>query len=184
MTSIVEKPHEYQIMTTGPFGWVLGQDENSRGDRLVRCDTYGLYLLTFGAAKWKLLTTASRRPATSNPPHHGGGGCYAAVFAPSNPDIIYTYDCRKLLRSNDFGENFSELVAPGLAFQNPNAQNPGQSRFTSGKMAVDPVNPDVAYLAAMGLALWRCTDGLNFAAHAGLPAPDHCAAKHCRQCSH
>jgi hypothetical protein len=172
MATVTNSFHQYSTAITGPLGWVIGRVENTRGDELVWCDTYGLYRNIAAQTKWTLLTTKSRRPVTTDPDHHGGGGCWAAAFGTNDPNVIYAYDAGALVRSADFGETFiAQNGAVPVTYGDSNSQG-AHERFITNKLVVDPANANVAYLSTLGTGgMWQTQNGLDWAVNSALPAP-------------
>jgi hypothetical protein len=144
---------DWKPVKIGGGGFLTGIDLSPDGTtRCVRADTYGAYCLDAAGERWTQVVTARSMPATDVAPGVGQG-VYELRIAPSDPSVC-TWPTAET--SSDPSTEASGGHVRSLA------RGDGCERrvSTSGeKLAVDPINPEVAVLGTQKDGLWLTTDG-------------------------
>ena len=145
---------QWNVMKIGAGGFVTGIDIAPDGTKVVRTDTYGGYVWDAAAATWRQVLTAQ-----SLPKQEAGadvaGGIYEIAIAPSRSSRLYMLLSGHIFRSDDGGRAWTRTgfrQVPGI---DANAATKLFGRY----IAVDPADPDVAYVGTPANGLWFTGDG-------------------------
>ena len=146
---------EWRPLRVGAGGWVTGLDIADDGTRVIRCDTYGAYVLERGATEWKLILATTSLPAGEwGHEIDSQMGVYEIAIAPSDSMRIYMAFNGFIFKSVNRGRTFTKTALAKVPM------DPNDAYRTYGHhIAVDPVNPDVVYFGSPRNGLWVTTDG-------------------------
>lgn len=175
----------WNTLLLGAGGLVTGIDIAPDGAMVCRCDTYGAYrwsgtteTISNPNDKWiPLISASSLRGFTSRQPAFVSFGAYELVIAPTRTTRLFmitqdvsarstagTNSLFGVYMSNDSGAHWIE-VNDKIKFPTfRNADSNGKQRVYSGKIVVDPNNPDVVYVgmpynSGNAHAVYRSIDG-------------------------
>lgn len=169
----------FQQQLLGAGGWVRGVDINADGTRLARTDTNVCYIWNTSSSKWIPLVSQSTMPAANFGyfPQTGtsqvdqtnslnsGTGCYEAASAPSNSSVIYIVYNAQVFVSTTKGVTFTNT---GFNFVTGNTttgdlMNSNSTNFAANgrKLAIDPVNPDIACVGTDHVGMYCTANGTN-----------------------
>jgi hypothetical protein len=162
----------WKPLRIGAGGFITGMGIANDGTKVIRTDTYGAYI--WGGTEWEQLITSTKLDASYYEPGEGGGGVYSIAIAPSDSDRIYLIWGGYLYKSADGGGSFTRTSFTYRSNLDPN----DSYRTYTGKMAVDPADPNVVYAGTVSNGLFRTLDGgTNWASVAGVTAG--ATAGHC-----
>ena len=158
----------------GAGGFITNISISKDGTKVVRTDTFGAwacYRCSNTTGRWSQLVNHSSLPAAEvaaefgkNPSATGCCGVYEIVVAPSNSAVAYMYYDGLVFVTT----NLDACATPGCpdlkwrrtAFSqvaaNPNDDN---SKVFGPKIAVDPANPDIAFVGTPGKGLFKTING-------------------------
>jgi hypothetical protein len=138
----------WHTIKIGGGGFLTGIDIANDGTRVVRTDTYGAYLWEGSNREWRQVITMMSMPKADAGSGRGGAP-YEIAIAPNNSSRLFMLYNGYVYRSDDKATtwtrtHFKRLIsAASLA-----GVNPGSSSRTMGrKIAIDPANFDVVYIA-------------------------------------
>jgi hypothetical protein len=151
-----------EALKVGASGYVTGIDIDPSGTTyLLRTDTYGGYVGD-GIGPWAQVIRADTMPAsfldafTKGTRQSLGEGIYEIRVAPSNPNVIYMVFGSMLYKSTNRAASWALLSSfPDVGVLDPN----DGVRTLGEKAAIDPVNPDVAYIGTVEKGLYVTTNG-------------------------
>ncbi len=145
---------DWRPVKIGGGGFLTGMDMSPDGTtRCVRADTYGAYCYDAAGERWRQVVTARTMPAKDVAPG-AGEGVYELRIAPSDPLRLYMALSGYVFRSVDRGEKWTRTNFRRVAMDGNDA-----FRTSGEKLAVDPINPEVAVLGTQKDGLWLTTDG-------------------------
>lgn len=142
----------------GAGGFVTGINLHPSGRlMLARTDVGGAYRWDEARREWVQLATTCRLPDDTLG-FFEYDGVSSIVSAPSSEQRLYMAFCGRLFASDDMGESWRTGVIDGKErlHMEPNAR---VGRMQGERLAVDPVNPDIAYYGSNREGLWKTTDG-------------------------
>jgi len=128
----------------GPGGFISGLTMHADGTKMCRMDTSGAYKWNSTTSRWDMMVTTFSIPAGDTAPGYGTNpGTYEIIIAPSNSARAYMMwahagDGRVWITS-DRGVTFTKTTRATDTFD---ANDSWRGAFP--KLAVDPINPDVA----------------------------------------
>lgn len=150
---------DWRPAVIGGGGYVTGMDFSSDGtQRCFRTDTYGAYC--WNGAEWsQVVTSASMPPADFGP--GSGEGVYDLRIAQSSPAIMYMGFLGKVYRTADRGVSWTAtaFAQVGHDDNDPSMHPNDNKKYTSGKIAVDPDDPNHVLVGTALDGLWRTTNG-------------------------
>ena len=140
-------------------GWLVGGQQASNGDMVVRADTYGAWRRNAGASEWSQIVTATTMPEgfLNTWDQYTGQGAYEIVFDPQSASVLWMTFIDKVYRFN--GTSWVDMGFPDAGRCEPN----DQYRTNGQKIAVDPANSNVVlvgtqlgglYITANGGTTW------------------------------
>jgi hypothetical protein len=141
----------WKPIRVGAGGFVTGMDIAPDGTKVIRTDTYGAYLWV--DSQWQQLVTSSSMP--SGDIAVGGTGVYEIAIAPSNTDRFYMEYNGYVYRSDNRGATWTKT-----SFAQVTDGSNNNYRVEGSKMAVDPANPNIAYVGTP-------TEGMFVTSNAG-----------------
>ena len=167
----------------GGGGWLMNHISVPGGLKFCYSDVFGLYAWSVAKDKWISLTTADRFPAGAftgylKGPPEGDNGVFAFAVAPSDHSKGYLCFAGKVWKMTG-GNSIDTIAFTATNFvlrtdMDSNNQRP-QTRMCTGKIAIDPRDPDHVIVgtnaAAPGGCAWRSTNGMDFSVIASIPAP-------------
>lgn len=149
----------WQNVELGGGGYVTGivADPNVNGLFYARTDVGGAYRWTDAAARWEAIT---QKLPNGN---QWDFGIQSVAVDPSDDNTVYiqtsmypaTYAYSKLYKSTNAGTTWTQMKTPTNLFANAN----GTNRQLGERLAVDPNNSSVIYLASIKQGLWKSTNG-------------------------
>jgi hypothetical protein len=161
----------WRTLRIGAGGWLTGIDISPAGEtKVVRTDTYGAYVWDESQSSWRQLVTADSMPADDIDLDHNSG-VYEIRVAPSAPSRMYMAYRGHIYRTDNGGSKWTRT-----AFARVDMDPNDDFRMFGQKMAVDPANPDVAYVGTPrdgtfvtydGGATWQAISAIP----KGLPSP-------------
>lgn len=145
----------WRNLRLGAGGLITAIDIAPDGTVACRADVFGAYIYNRSATNpgnagglgvWQQLLTATSLASSSSILKAGsdGDGVFEVRIAPSNSNVIYMVWQGYVFVSTDKGMTFTQSSFTRDAALGGNIGNP---RLFKYKMAVDPINPDIAYLA-------------------------------------
>jgi photosystem II stability/assembly factor-like uncharacterized protein len=141
----------------GAGGFVSGIDLHPSGRlMLARTDVGGAYRWDESRREWVQLATTHGLPDNTLG-FFEYDGVSSIVSAPSSEKRLYMAFCGRLFASDDMGESWRTGVIDGMErlHMEPNART---GRMQGERLAVDPVNADIAYYGSNREGLWKTTD--------------------------
>ena len=167
----------------GGGGYVTGLDVATDGTMVARVDVWGAFINnTKDLGNWTPLITRSSVPSSmfgfSGGDSGGtyvdygsglGGGVWEVRIAPSNSSVLYMAwgagsKGLMMLVSTNKGQTWALMGNfPTLTYQNGGYQNDANAlqKFLQKKMAIDPNNPDVVYIATPVNGLYVTNNGTS-----------------------
>jgi hypothetical protein len=144
----------WQPLRIGGGGYVTGIDFSADGSTLVaRTDTYGAYIWHQQINLWQQLVTTNSMPA-NDIKIENNAGVYEIRVAPTLPNRLYMAYRGRVYRSDNSGIRWTRTSFADVAMDaNDSFRGYGQ------KMAIDPNNPDIAYMGTPKNGLFVTTDG-------------------------
>jgi hypothetical protein len=126
----------------GAGGFVDGLDIAPDGDMVGRTDTNGAYRWT--GKTWQQLVTATSMPAAfvAANPVTSGQGVYEIKMAPSHSSCLYMMFDGYVFASKNKGMSWTQT-----SFAQVTESSNDNFRVLGQKMAVDPNNPKIVYVA-------------------------------------
>ena len=177
----------------GGGGYVTGLDVATDGTMVARVDVWGAFINnTKDLVNWTPLITRSSVPSSmfgfSGGDSGGtyvdygsglGGGVWEVRIAPSNSSVLYMAwgagsKGLTMLVSTNKGQTWALMGNfPTLTYQNGGYQNDANAlqKFLQKKMAIDPNNPDVVYIATPVNGLYVTNNGTSGSINAAIPSP-------------
>jgi photosystem II stability/assembly factor-like uncharacterized protein len=162
--------YRWRPVAIGGGGFMVGMSMDSAGKTIVaRTDVHGAYIWERDLDQWVQLATAPAMPKAFRRPAGMDGGVFSLVVAPTRPQRLYMATHGTIFRSDDRGKSWQE----------PDG-GPFPMRFASGSnflkyepaLAVDPTNPDLAFVGTGFDGLFRTGDGgRTWARVSSLPVP-------------
>lgn len=143
----------WQALKVGAGGFISGIDITADGTRLIRTDTYGVYL--FSGSIWNQLVTVLSMPV-ADAGEGTGVGVYEARIAPSNTSRFYMIYNGYVFRTDNRGATWTRLSLAQDTTANPN----DDYRHFSPKLAIDPQNADFVVVSTP-------TTGVSYSVNAG-----------------
>lgn len=143
----------WKPLRIGAGGWITGMSIANDGTKVIRTDTYGGYIWT--GTEWEQLIAADKLGITDYSDDTIGGGIYSIAIAPGDSDRIYLIWLGYLWKSTDGGASFTQTNFTYRSNLDPN----DDYRIYSGKMAVDPADPNHVIAGTVTNGLFRSTDG-------------------------
>jgi hypothetical protein len=155
-TNIVDPTvsENWQVLKVGAGGYADGLDEAPDGTVVVRTNTNGAYL--WNGSSWQQLVTSTSMPAAfvAANPVSSGQGVYEIQIAPSNSNIMYMMFDGYVFVSTNKGTNWTQTSFAQVT------EDPNDDFDAFGqKMAIDPNNPDIAYVGTPQKGLWVTKNG-------------------------
>lgn len=149
--------YDWRPVRIGGVGWTTGlvSHPTEADVRLARTDTGGFHRWDPTLNEWEQLFTNDRFGFTEWIDAPSGTGVESVAIAPSNPDVFYVAAANRLYRSTNGGDSFLPVGPSSIAME-PN----GDYRANGERLAVDPLNPNVAYFGSRDAGLYRTTEGL------------------------
>jgi hypothetical protein len=145
-------------MAVGGGGWVTGIDVASDGTKIARTDVGGGYVYNAPTSLWLQLVTNLSMPAGDVNPDFADG-VYELRIAPSNTSRFYMIYVGWVYRSDNKGVTWTKTNFTRQASFLPTTFSNDTVRFYGEKIAVDPINADVAYISdPVNGWLWVTTD--------------------------
>jgi photosystem II stability/assembly factor-like uncharacterized protein len=146
----------WSVLKIGAGGFITGIDIVGDGTMVVKTDTYGAWYYDSPRSLWQQCLTVHSMPASVR----GPGGVYEIAIAPSNSNRFYMIYRGYVLRSDDhcsswFLTNFPRDVTD---FRKANPANDAYRTY-GRKMAVDPINQNVAYVGMPSRGVFVTVDG-------------------------
>ena len=149
-------------LKVGASGFVTGIDIDPTGTTYVlRTDTYGGYVGD-GTGPWQQVIRADTMPTsfieafTKGTEQSLGEGIYEIRIAPSDPKTLYMVFGSKVYRSTDRAASWNLSASfPDVGTLDPNDGD----RMLGEKAAVDPANPDVAYVGTVTKGMYVTRNG-------------------------
>lgn len=135
----------WRTLKIGAGGFIVGMDVAADGTFVVRADTYGAWIWEPARTAWRPLITR-----TSMPPEDRGEDSPAInwpldlAIAPSDTARLYMALDGRVYRSDDRGRRWFRTACPPLEGMSGVAPS---ARMNGRKIAVDPRDPDVVYVA-------------------------------------
>jgi photosystem II stability/assembly factor-like uncharacterized protein len=142
----------------GAGGFVSGIDIHPSGQLMVaRTDVGGAYKWNEAKAKWVQLASTERLPENTLG-FFEYDGVSSIVSAPSDMTRLYMAFCGRIFASDDTGESWRTGTLQGMErlHMEPNAR---VGRMQGERLAVDPVNRDIAFYGTNKDGLWKTRDG-------------------------
>lgn len=148
-------------LKVGAGGLITGLSGASDGTIYCRTDTLGAYKWD-GVSKWNQLCTTSSLD-TASVLTGTANGVYEILPAPSNPSVLYmVYGAytgageSTVFVSGNAGATFA--TTPLTKLMDPSG-NHGAARKYGPHGAVDPINPDVCYIATTNVGVYQTANG-------------------------
>lgn len=154
-------------LALGPWGFATGLQFDASGLYAVcSTDVGGAYFAEAPAFRWRQVITPETLAASGcrcfgedHPIGEGGysdsAGVHAIAIAPSDGSRLYVTWEGYVLKSVDQGRRWTRTNLPRTKL----LANGPESKKYGPKLVVDPINPDVVYLATMAGGIWRTLDG-------------------------
>ena len=146
----------WQPLKIGGGGWLTGFDQHSDGTLVCRTDTFGAYIRRPGDTTWSQLFTKNSLPSTHVHTDFNRG-VFDIRIAPTNSSIIYSEYMGYIFKSTDMGRTWVETAFPRNDYWNMDPN--GGWRFSSPRIAIDPINANVVYVGTVKNGLYRTLDG-------------------------
>ena len=144
----------------GAGGQLTGIDIAPDGTMVVKTDTFGAYIWNRSSGRWDQLITAVSWGAMEV--SGAGGGVWEIRIAPSLTTQLYMVVDGFTYRSDDSGKHWIKTSLGMIGKSAVNRGGPpdanGPFKFANQKLAVDPVNPDIVYVATTSEGVWRSFD--------------------------
>ncbi|WP_140982395.1 WD40/YVTN/BNR-like repeat-containing protein [Bradyrhizobium guangdongense] len=153
----------FKTLKIGGGGWITGIYQSDDGTtKVISTDTYGAYKWSEAEHQWQQLVTSQSMPSGDVGPLRAGNVAYVAV-APNDPSRLYMLHLGCMYVSSNTGTTWTKSAA--FACVNKNIDTRSQT-----KIAIDPVNADVAYAGTPNTGLFITYDGgVTWTAASGVP---------------
>lgn len=151
----------WQTLKLGAGGQITSISMNADGTQACCTDVGGAYVRNTPTSAWVQtqlvpgFSATSAAPAAASP--GGLTGAVELIIAPSNSSVMMLYWFESVYVSLDKGKTWIVTPFGGTSSFFSNA-NMGNNKFVKPHGAIDPINPDIAFIATETNGLWTTSN--------------------------